>query len=644
MDQEVFHQTIAVGVTLSIFVILQVRRRTSLDFLFLSGLMIVTLAGVITPQEAFSGFSERAVLTLAALLAIAAALRSCGVLDWVGQMLLGRVTTASGGRTRLALTLVAGSAFVLNTALVAMFAPVVVDWCRKRGISPSRMLIPVSYFAILGGVCTLIGTSTTLVVNARIHSKQEELTREIQEIEATLKQAPGEQEKTELEGQLKQRRQLKHHVQSLGLFEIGAAGLPCAIVGTLYLLIYGYRLLPDRVDMIEQLGDERRDYLIEMMVQSDCKLIGKTVEEAGLRQLPGLFLIEIDRDGDFITPVSPTDSIHENDRLVFTGVVETIVDLEKIQGLIPAADLSYEFHPKSRVRRHLTEAVVSSSSPLIGTTVKKANFRKRYNAAVIAVHRNGHRLERKIGDIVLETGDTLLLQTRSEFVSANRNNRDFYLVSDVQGSQPRRHDRTKLAGAIFVGLIVWLIVASFPAFRDVSLAAPEVAAFTGVVLLVLTSCLRVSEARNSIDLQLLVTIAAALGLGTALDRSGAASLIAVTIIEAVGNHPYVLLIVIYLLSMLMTELITNNAVAALMFPLAFNLAAEAGYNPRPFIIAIALAASLSFITPIGYQTNLMVMGPGGYRSSDFFKCGVPLSILVAITSIIVIPWVWTFTL
>lgn len=644
MISEEFHPWVATGVTVAVFAILQIRRRTPLDFLFLVGLMVVTLTGIITPKEAFSGFAERAVLTVGALLAIAAALRSCGVLDWVGQTLLGKVETGRGALVRLAVTLVASSAFVLNTALVAMMTPVVVDWCRKRRIAPSTMLIPVSYFAILGGVTTLIGTSTTLVVNARVHGKHDQLAREILTLDKQIAQASDPtQTKTLTDRRDKTRRLLKQS-ESLGLFELGAAGLPCAVVGTLYLVFYGYRLLPNRIDMIEQLGDDRRDYLIEMLVQPDCSLIGKTVQAAGLRHLPGLFLVEIDRDGELITPVSPLDIIHENDRLVFTGVVDTIVDLEKIPGLIPAADLSYEFHPQKRVRRHLTEAVLSASSPLIGTTVKKAAFRQRYNAAVIAVHRSGERLDSKIGNIVLEPGDTLLLQTRSEFVSTYRNSRDFYLVSDVEGAEPRRHDRLKLASLIFVGMIIWLVVASLPSYRTYNWAAPEVAAFTGVALLILTSCMRVSEARNAVDLQLLITIACALGLGTALDKSGAANNIANAIIDSVGHNPYVLLIVIYLLTTVMTEMITNNAVAALMFPIAFTLADEAGFSPRPFIIAIALAASLSFVTPIGYQTNLMVMGPGGYRTSDYLKCGLPLAILVAVTAVATIPFVWSFEL
>ncbi len=397
------------------------------------------------------------------------------------------------------------------------------------------------------------------------------------------------------------------------------------------------RVLPHRTDIVEQLGEQRREYLVEMLVQQDCPLIGSTVEDAGLRQLPGLFLIEIDRNGEVITPVTPQDLIHGHDRLLFTGVVSTIVDLEKIPGLVPAGDLSYEFHPTARMRRHLTEVVLSPSSPLIGSTVREGNFRQAYNAAVVAVHRNGVRLASKIGDICLEAGDTLLLQTRTDFVTTHRNNRDFYLVSAVEGSTPRLHHKMKLAAALVLLLIVLLCISTWLGRNP---AWTTICAVTVVVLLVLTRCMSINEVRNSIDLQLLLTIVAALGLGRALTASGAAQSIAAFLVEGVGSHPLLLLIVVYLMAAAFTETITNNAVAAMLLPIAIAVAWEGHYNPRPFIIAITLAASLSFITPIGYQTNLMVMGPGGYRPVDFLKCGIPLALVVTVTALLLIPNIW----
>ncbi len=632
---EPYFPWIAIGVTILVFLGLQTRRGVPTDLLFILGAALVTAVGIISPEEAFRGLANPAVVTIGALLVVAEGLQRTGVLDWIGRHLLGAIQTERGALVRLMMTLLATSAFMLNTAVVAMMAPVVVDWCRRRQVSPSRLLMPVSYLAILGGTCTLVGTSTTLVANAILDREHQQRTVEDDRL-ASLHGEDAEE--------VRARRRFTAGSAPLTLFEIGRVGLPCALVGAGFLLLLSRRLLPNRTDMIEQLGEQRREYLLEMQVQADCPLIGQSVEAAGLRHLPGLFLIEIDRDGDIRTPVSPVERIHAGDRLVFTGVVSTIVDLEKIPGLVPAADSTFEFHPTQRHQRRLTEAVLSRTSPLIGTTVRKANFRRLYNAAVVAVHRNGVRLTNKIGNIRLEPGDTLLLQTRDEFVTAYRNSRDFYLVSSVEGWQSRLHHKATLAAALAVGLIVWLIVGMWPGLEGQvgNLGSPALAATTVAALMVATGCLRVADARASIDIRVILTIAGALGLGHALQSSGAAGMMATGMVRLVGDHPYLLLIAVYLLTVVLTEAISNNAVAAMLVPLAIAVAWEGGHNPRPFIMAITLAASLSFITPIGYQTNLMVMGPGGYRPSDYARCGTPLAIAIGITALILIPRVWPF--
>jgi len=639
------HGWIAVSVTVAVFLALQLRRRAPMDLLFLGGLVVVTASGVLTPQEAVAGFASTPVLTIGSLLVVAAGLRATGVLDWIGHRCLGSITGERSALGVLTVTLVSTSAFLLNTALVAMAMPVVLDWCRKRNVSPSRLLIPVSYLAILGGVCTLIGTSTTLVANATLNDEYGSRVVELARVQLA--------DPADLDGHAA----FVESVAPMRLFEIGCVGLPCALVGAAVLLLCSRYLLPNRTDLIEKLGEQRREYLVEMLVQPDCRLIGQSVEQAGMRNLPGLFLIEIDRNGDVITPVGPTDVFHQGDRLIFTGVVSTIIDLEKIPGLVPAADMTYEFHPTKRQQRHLTEVVLSRTSPLIGTTVRAANFRHHYNAAVVAVHRNGARLTNKIGNIELEPGDTLLLQTREAFIARYRNSRDFYLVSAVEGAAARRHDRAWVAGALAAALVGWLVISSLfndkvvavPDLADhwraiwTSLSAPSVIAIGVAVLMVVTRCLRVSEARGAIDLQLLFTIVGALGLGKALSSSGAAESMARGMVSLVGDtHPLVLLIVIYVMTMIFTEMITNNAVAAMLLPLAIAVAWESGHNPRPFIMAVTLAASLSFITPIGYQTNLMVMGPGGYRPRDYLRAGLPIALVVGLTAIVLIPQIWPF--
>jgi len=605
-------------------------RGVPIELMFLTGLVAVTLTGVITPQQAVEGFASRAVLLIAALFAAAAGLRTTGALDWMGAKILGAAATEQAALKRLAAAVVPVSAFVLNTPLAAMFMPVVLDWCRKRNISPSRLLLPLSYFTILGGVCTLIGTSTTLVCNAELAKYRAGM------LASGIANPP---------------------VEELKFFDMAFVGLPIAITGVVYMLTLAPRLLPNRTELIQELGDRRREYLLEMEVQATCPLVGQTVEEAGLRQLPGLFLIEIGRADELITPVTPLDTIRAGDRMVFTGVVQTIADLERIPGLVPAADMTYEFHPAQRTQRRLTEVVLSRTSPLIGRNVREANFRQRYNAAVVAVHRNGERLTNKIGNIRLEPGDTLLLQTHAEFVEAYRNSRDFYLVSTVGESSARRHDRALVAGGLFLLMIVWLTICGLfgeqiPVGNFFANNPQAIVAMAIVVLMIGTRAMTSEEARSAIDLQVIVTIAAAIGLGQALKTSGAAEFIASSMVEGVQTagvsqslQPYLLLGLIYLVTALFTEMITNVAVAAMMIPIAISVALagpDGGYETRPFIIAVALAASLSFATPIGYQTNLMVMGPGGYRPADYLRVGLPLTALLVIVAVVLIPLAWPF--
>jgi len=620
------------GVVAAVFATLMLRRSTPVDLLFVSALCVVTIVGVIPVETALSGFASGPVLLIGALFAAAAGLRATGTLDWIGGWLLGSAEDERQALRRL--TLVAPiSALVLNTPLVAMLAPVVIDWCRKRGVSPSRLLMPLSFVTILGGVVTVIGTSTTLVCNAQIADERAKLVERV---------AAGDVDPAVLA-----------LAAPIGLLEIGLVGTPIALIGLAYLLLVAPRLLPNRVDLVEDLGERRREYLVEMLVQPGCALVGKTVEQAGMRRLPGLFLIEITRSDEAITPVTPSDVIQTHDRMIFTGVVGTIADLERIPGLVPAADITYEFHPAQRVKRQLAEAVLSRTSPVIGRTVREANFRQRYNTAIVAVHRGGERLGRKIGDIRLQAGDTLLLQARSGFVETHRNSRDFFLVSEVGGSSARRHDRALTAIALFAAALAWMIGASLLGRDDapawLASATQPVVGMALVGAMIATRCLTTSQARAAIDLQVLITVAAAIGLGKALSESGAARWIADGVVAAAQSAdlgeaalPWLLLATVYVLSMVLTEVITNAAVATIMIPIAVSIAVGAGLSPRPFLFAVAIAASLSFATPIGYQTNLMVYGAGGYRFTDYVRFGLPLNFLTMAVVVSLAPVIWPF--
>ena len=371
-----------------------------------------------------------------------------------------------------------------------------------------------------------------------------------------------------------------------------------------------------------------------MLVQPGCRLIGETVERAGLRQLPGLFLIEIDRDGRILAPVGPDDVIDKHDRLVFTGIVSSIIDLERIPGLVPIADPAYEVSPKQQRRRRLCEAVISENSPLIGKTIRDADFRATYGAAVVAVHRGGKRVEKKIGDITLRPGDTLLLQVRNHFLRAYRHDPAFHLISDVDEWRPLRRDRVWVALVLFLTLIALMATGLVPIVVAATLAA---------VLMVATGCISAGDARRSVEWQVLVTIAASFGVGAALQNSGVATVIATTLVDSTATlGPIAALAAIYFVGSIMTELITNNAAAVLLFPFCLETARLYDADPRPFLIALILAASASFMTPIGYQTNMMVYGPGGYRFTDFLRIGGPLNLVLWVLAVALIPLIWPF--
>ncbi|MCH7872720.1 MAG: SLC13 family permease, partial [Planctomycetes bacterium] len=459
-----------------------------LDIVLLAGMLAVGLAGVVSVDEMVAGFANPAVLTVGALFVVAAALRETGAMDTIGGRILGQARTERAALARTALPVVGMSAFLNNTPVVAMMIGILSDWGRKNKVSPSRLLMPLSFLAILGGTCTLIGTSTNLLINGMM-------------IDSAAQAAAAGTPDPRLAG--------------MGLFEMSWIGLPFVAIGVLYLLTAGRRLLPDRKDMIEQLGESAREYLVNMLVQPGCRLIDQTVEAAGLRRLPGLFLIEIERAGQRIAPVGPDLRLAQGDRLTFTGVVSTIIDLERIPGLVPEPEQKFGGDLAQRRNRRICEAVVSGTSPLVGNNIRDADFRARYNAVVVAVHRGGARLKGRIGDIVIKAGDTLLLQTGPHFARANRNSPDFFLISSLDKVRAVRHDRAAISLAL-LGLMVIMLIASN--------AIPTVlSALLVAGLMIVFRCISATEARRSVDWQVLLAMAAALALGKAMDNSGAAA-------------------------------------------------------------------------------------------------------------------------
>ena len=567
--------------------------RVGADVVFMGGLTLLLVTGVLSPGDALAGFANPGMITVAALYVVVAGLQETGGVQWIGQRLLGRPKTLTGAQLRIMMPVAVLSAFLNNTPVVAMLIPAVSDWAKRYELAVSKLMIPLSYAAILGGTLTLIGTSTNLVVNGLL-------------ITAT-------------------------GLPTLHMFELAWVGLPTLVVGIGFIVLFSRRLLPDR-QTTTSLFSNPREYTLELLVADSSPLVGKTIEEAGLRHLPSAYLAEIERGEAVMPAVSPQERLRGGDRLVFVGVVESIVELQKIRGLLPATDQLFKLNAP-RVKRTLVEAVVSNSCPLVGKTIREGRFRSLYEAVVIAVARNGERIHKKIGDIVLQPGDTLLLEAQPNFAARQRNSSDFFLVSAVENSQPLRHDRALVAAVILLGLVVTVGLGVFSMLQASLLAA---------ALTVATRCCTGAVARRSVDWSVLIVIAASLGLGRALEVTGAADAVAGGLVALAGNNPWVGLAVVYAITAFFTAVVTNNAAAVLMFPVALTLADSLGVDFMPFVIAIMMGASASFATPIGYQTNLMVYGPGGYRFTDYLKIGLPLNLLTAAVAVLIIPFVWNF--
>ncbi len=563
------------------------------DMVLLGALAILIVSGIVTPEEALSGFANEGLATVGALFIVAEGLRQTGSMNFIGKQMLGEPRTLVGAQLRLMSPVAVLSAFLNNTPVVAMMVPIVTDWARRQRLSVSHLLLPLSYASILGGLITLVGTSTTLVVNGLLIA------------------TPGQ--------------------RGLSMFEMAWIGIPVTLVGLAYVPLASRWLLPPRKPALTQV-DDPREYVVEMMVDASSPVVGQTIEDAGLRSLPGMYLMEIQRTGEIINAVGPDTRLRAEDRLVFVGIVESVVDVQKIPGLTPAADQLFKID-QPRSHRCLVEAVVSGSSRLAGVSIRAAKFRTQYNAVVIAVARDGERIAKKIGDIELRAGDTLLLETHPSFVEAQRSARDFVLVSRVENSTPVSHERAWLARLILLAMI------GLVAFEVLSMLKAACVAGAAMVLL---GCVRASQAKRAIDWGVLLAIGAGLGVGAAMDSSGAASALARHLVEAVGPHPLAALLVIYVVTTVLGNFITTKAAAVLMFPVALATATGLGVAFLPFAIALTVAAASSFATPIGYQTNLMVYGPGGYRGTDFTRIGAPLTLLVCIVTMIVVPLAFPF--
>jgi len=574
-----FESALTIAVVVAMFA-LMVRGRSAAGSI-LCAVVVLLVAGVIDERQALSGFSNPAPITVAALYVVARAVERTGALRPLIQAALG---SGRGplGLLRLLAPSAAASAFLNNTPIVAMLIPAVSELSEARSTPPSRVLMPLSFAVILGGVVTTIGTSTSLVVSG-------------------LLEAAGQ--------------------PALGIFEVTHVGLPIAGVGLVLVALLAPRLLPDRESPRKRLSKSPRDFVVRMIVDPDGPLAGLSVDEAGLRHLEGVFLVEIERDREPIAPVGPSTRLRAGDSLLFVGQARKAADLRSLPGLASAeqphlVDLETPNH-------RLLEVVIGAGSPLLGRTPREVGFRANYAAAIVGIHREGQPVVAKLGSVRLRLGDTLLLLTHDGLLERWRDRPDFLLISPIDGEPQPLGPRAHLTLAITLGVVVVAGSGLVPILH---------AALVGALLLVATGALSLQEARAAIDVEVLLVIAGAFGVGAAIEQSGLAAQLGHAVVEATTGlgWRYALLGVV-LATLVLTEFISNNAAAALMFPIAMATAGESGADPRAFAIAVAMTASCSFLTPVGYQTNMMVYGPGGYRFGDYWRLGGPLTLASVVT-------------
>ena len=564
--------------------------RISPHIVMTGAMALLSASGVLTAGEALAGFSNPGLATVAAMFIVATGIHATGGVDILVNRWLGQPETTRGAQLRLCAPVILLSGFLNNTPVVATLIPAISSWGRKLGISSSKLMIPLSYAAIMGGTLTLIGTSTNLIVN----SQYQQLTGE----------------------------------PSFPLFAIGMIGLPACLVGLTFIILFFPKWLPDRGD--EGLFGDVREFTLEVAVAHEGPLVGKSVEEAGLRQLLKIYLVEIIRDDSVITAVPSEERLQGGDRLVFAGNTEAISDLLRIRGIVPASESERPALSQEREERRLVEAALSPHSDCIGQTIRDSRFRDRYGAVILAVARGGERVSGNQGTILLRAGDTLLLEARPAFVTRQRYNKDFLIINDLEQEQPRHH-RAYLAWGILLAVVIT---------ATLEITTMLNAALLGAGAMLATGCCSLNQAHKSLDVNVLVTIGASFALGAALTKTGVAANIADIIILMSSGKAWLTLVLAYFTVSILTEMINNNAAAILMLPIVLEICSKAGLPAEPFVFAVMMAASASFATPIGYQTNLMVYGPGGYRFTDFIKVGAPMNVLIGAVSISIILFIW----
>jgi di/tricarboxylate transporter len=587
--------TAAVLGLMVVAVILFVSDRLRSDVVAMIILGALLLLGIITPEEGFSGFGHPATVAVAAMFVLSAGLERTGAVAGVGELLtgLGR-RSPRGALIGMMIAIGTISAFINNTAAVAILLPPVLTMARRIEVSPSKLLIPLSFASLFGGSCTLIGTSTNLLVSSLAE---------------------------------------QHGQPAIGMFELSRVGLVLAAAGLVFMATIGYRLLPDRghgADLTEEF--DVGSYLTELEIIPGSKLIGATVGSCALSEID-IDVLAVVRQGQTMTLPKINTVLEENDVLWVRSDLQSMKNLRAVDWISIRhgrkwGDLGLEADDAT-----IIEAVVAPGSSLIGKSLEENNFRNRFGATVLAIRHHDHIRHSRLATTPLSAGDALLIEAPKNQIARLKQRREFVVVSDVGPlDEQTRNKWTAIA------IVAGVIIAAASGWVHISAAA-----IGGAVLLILTGGLRVEEAYRAIDWQVVFLLGGILPLGIALQKTGGADLLANLLIDWVGSFgPMAILAALFLVTTVLTAFMSNTATAALLIPIAMTAAASLGIDPRPLIIAIAFGASASFMTPVGYQTNLLVYGPGSYRFSDYMKVGIPLTLVFWVLATLLIPLVWPF--
>ncbi len=561
------------------------------DLVFLGAIGVLFVTGVLDAKEAFSGFSSSSVITVGVLFVVVAGLMHTGVLQWIVKHLLGTPDSYSKAVTRLMLPVAVLSSFLSNTTVVALFVNIVKMWSKKLGVSPSKLLIPLSYASGMGGVCTLIGTPPNLIISGLY------------------------EEKTGV---------------AMNILTTTIPGLFCLAVGILSIIAMR-KLLPDR-KAPESAFEATAEYTAELLVPSDNPYIGQTLAEAGLFHVKGGSLIEIYHFDNAPSPVMEDEPILGGDHLVYAGQIDEIIDMASSHKLVSADHHVFSMSEVDKTRK-LRTAYVTFGSSLIGTTIGGSTFEKDVNLKLVAVARRGQRINQAPRQVVLEAGDTLLLlcpNTLNVNTAALASDLHFFDSDDV----PNIGRGTLVSTVIMIAMVVLSALGVIPLLQSAFLAAAAMLIFR---------CCNAEQAMKAVNWEILMVFAGSAVLGLAIQKTGIAEWMANGILDVCGTNPLVVMTAVCFVGTFITEFISNTAAGAMFFPIMYEAAEKLGYDPFPFLVALMVSVSSSFATPIGSPTHMLVYGPGGYRFSDFMRIGLLMNIIILAANIFIVNIVFPLT-